>query len=762
MTQTSYFKTLILLLSISLALPLMSQHKINYAPLRCYGEIPKDFLQLSSEKVLNDKKKISQSKLSRRERELEKDFALNSNFGVDEILYSGKVLYGDALSVYINHVADKILENDHKLRSQLRFYVLKTSSVNAFSTSQGIIFVSVGLISQVENEAQLAFVLCHEIAHFAKKHSIESYKRKMDIISGKGKFKQLDFEARLKGIYSYSKENEMDADEEGLKLYLKTSYYTSAVLSSFDMLLYSYLPYDEIEWNASEFQDSFYKFPQYYTPEKGKEISADEAEDDEESTHPNVRKRKAEIEKLLDEEAPPKGNTFYLMGEEYFNQIQQQSRIELFFILINNAQYEKAYYLSYLYKHLYKDTAYASKIAGFCIYAKSAKLLSTKESSSIEVDDEVSKLKEEGEFYNVAFFFDKMGKDELAVLSVRTAWDAYLRNNKSDSFYRVIFEESAKNLFKYTDYTLPKFYEGFDTTKKVDSVKNVSEQNDENLSKVEKLKKKQKKQAKAEIKDVETRESKMYFRYAFIEFFKDPFFKKTLEHAYAAHKDKDDEDESYAYNYKKVKKWHKKYGYPGNIDSLILMNPYFSRVFIGNKEDKKDLLYDERQEIILANLYLEMARLNDINVEPLNLFDKKNLTTEKMNEYAQIMEWMSERLNNFSSDVKLFNTQYISDVVVAKGTSKLCLSGISYVIEGQEFDALTMIFCIIVYPLLPYYLAYQLQKIHYFNLTTVIFDLETGKLVYLTSDQLRIKYRKTDYVSSQIFAIFNQLKRRAQ
>jgi len=109
----------------------------------------------ATDKVINEQRKINSKKISKKEKALEKEFALNSNFGIDDILFSGKVLYGDPLSNYINKVADKVLKDQPKLRSELRFYVLKSYSVNAFSTNQGIIFVTVGFLSQIENEAQI-------------------------------------------------------------------------------------------------------------------------------------------------------------------------------------------------------------------------------------------------------------------------------------------------------------------------------------------------------------------------------------------------------------------------------------------------------------------------------------------------------------------------------------------------------------------------------------------------------------------------------
>jgi Zn-dependent protease with chaperone function len=738
------------------------QHRVSYKPLRCAGQIPRDFLELSSEKVFNERAKISDRNLSRKEKKLERDFALNSNFSVDAILYSGKVLYGDVTSEYINKVADKVLEHDKALRSELRFYVLKAGSVNAFSTSQGIIFVSIGLISQVENEAQLAFILCHEISHYVKKHSLEGYKRKNDIIRGRGKFKQLDFEDRIKEVYNYSRENEIEADREGLKLFLKTTYDPAAVVGSFDVLLYSYLPYDEIEWRTSELQDSFYKFPGSYTPSKGKEISANEDEDDEESTHPNIRKRKAEIVQLL-EKNKAGGSDLFLHGLDYFNFIQQQARIEMFFILINQAQYEKTYYLTYLYKKTYRDTAYASRIAAYCIYAKATKQLSDEESSGLSVSRSAEKEKEEGASYYVSYFFDKLKKDELAVLSVRMAWEAYVLD-RNDSFHRNIFEESAKNLFRYTDLVLNDFITAIDTVtvNTTDSLTD-KEENTASLSKVEKLKLKQKEQAGKKKNGKDDKIS--YKMYAFLEAFADDDFRKVMEKAYETWKHEEDADEEADDKaddyYGNTVKWHKKFGYPGNIDSLILVNPTFSSITIGRRK-KRDPIFDERQEMEMSATYMEMAGLNNVYVDPLNLLDKQNLTTEKLNEYAQIMEWMTERLNNFSSGLVLYNSGAVSPIIKNRGTSNLCLSGISYVVEKPEFKPGAMILSAFFAPTFPFYLYFQLHKSHYFTMTNVVFDLKTGQLVYLVSDEFNVSYRKKDYIENLIYALFNQIKTKNQ
>ncbi|MFQ5483484.1 MAG: M48 family metalloprotease, partial [Nitrospinaceae bacterium] len=54
------------------------------------------------------------------------------------------------------------------------FAVLNTDNPNAFATPGGYVFVSIGLLRMVRNEAELAGVLGHEVAHIAKRHALEA------------------------------------------------------------------------------------------------------------------------------------------------------------------------------------------------------------------------------------------------------------------------------------------------------------------------------------------------------------------------------------------------------------------------------------------------------------------------------------------------------------------------------------------------------------------------------------------------------------
>jgi predicted Zn-dependent protease len=64
-------------------------------------------------------------------------------------------------------------------RSDIAYHVavLNHDSINAFAAPAGYIFVTRGLLKQIQNEAELAAVLGHEIAHVSQKHILEVIQR---------------------------------------------------------------------------------------------------------------------------------------------------------------------------------------------------------------------------------------------------------------------------------------------------------------------------------------------------------------------------------------------------------------------------------------------------------------------------------------------------------------------------------------------------------------------------------------------------------
>jgi predicted Zn-dependent protease len=85
-----------------------------------------------------------------------------------------KIVDDPLVSEYINRVGQNlVLHSDAKIPFTIK--VVEDDEVNAFSIPGGFLYVNTGLILATDNEAELASVMAHEIAHVAARHAIENY-----------------------------------------------------------------------------------------------------------------------------------------------------------------------------------------------------------------------------------------------------------------------------------------------------------------------------------------------------------------------------------------------------------------------------------------------------------------------------------------------------------------------------------------------------------------------------------------------------------
>lgn len=130
-------------------------------------------------------------------------------------LYNGEIQVGQysypltnniELQGYVNQVGYRLLP-EHVQQGQFeggkvsyRFYVIDDPVPNAFAFPNGMIFIHTGLLDIVENEAQLAAILGHEIAHVTHEHGRERYQNITVIKEGEGLFQTL-FNKSLKSQF---------------------------------------------------------------------------------------------------------------------------------------------------------------------------------------------------------------------------------------------------------------------------------------------------------------------------------------------------------------------------------------------------------------------------------------------------------------------------------------------------------------------------------------------------------------------------------
>ena len=150
--------------------------------------------------------------------------------------------YVGSIGKYILDVSPKI---EYKKTFPYNFQVINDSIVNAFCTPGGYIYVYTGLMKFVDNEATLAGIVGHEIAHAERRHMTQrltSYygvSMVMSIVLGNNPNSIGEIVANLftgLGFLANSRSDEQEADDYSIK-YLSTSrYYPGAITFFFDKI----------------------------------------------------------------------------------------------------------------------------------------------------------------------------------------------------------------------------------------------------------------------------------------------------------------------------------------------------------------------------------------------------------------------------------------------------------------------------------------------------------------------------------------------
>jgi predicted Zn-dependent protease len=87
---------------------------------------------------------------------------------------SGDIDRDEALNTYVRGVACKVASD---YCNDLRIYVMDRPFFNAQMAPNGYTEVWSGSLLRAENEADLAFILSHEVSHFEQNHSLEAWER---------------------------------------------------------------------------------------------------------------------------------------------------------------------------------------------------------------------------------------------------------------------------------------------------------------------------------------------------------------------------------------------------------------------------------------------------------------------------------------------------------------------------------------------------------------------------------------------------------
>lgn len=149
-------------------------------------------------------------------------------------------LYGDRdLEAYVNEVLQRLVPPEvtqHGFGITVR--VLKNPLLNAFTYPNGVIYVHTGILARMDNEAQLATLLGHELTHASHRHGVQQFRdiqNKTAFASTLGALAApfgaagalvglIGAVGAIAAIYGFSQDQEREADHEGLALVVRAGY----------------------------------------------------------------------------------------------------------------------------------------------------------------------------------------------------------------------------------------------------------------------------------------------------------------------------------------------------------------------------------------------------------------------------------------------------------------------------------------------------------------------------------------------------------
>jgi predicted Zn-dependent protease len=190
--------------------------------------------------------------------EMAKDIASQSEFDKDLLVKS------------IGATIKSKISSKHKFN----FYTIKSNEVNAFALPGGFIFLTDSILKLCNrNEDEIAFIVCHEMAHVIKGHAMDrilaqySINTLAGLVRTTGMLQNAAKQLAAKYLTtSYSRDNEFEADLLGTKLMMKSGYKSEGVFNLLERLR----------------QDEVGTLPYF-------------------SSHPDIDDRKAEVKNYLKE-----------------------------------------------------------------------------------------------------------------------------------------------------------------------------------------------------------------------------------------------------------------------------------------------------------------------------------------------------------------------------------------------------------------------------------------------------------------------------
>jgi hypothetical protein len=704
---------------------------------------------------------------------------------------SGKVLFGDPITDYVKSILFKVA--GETLASTISVFTLKSAGSDLFMIDDGVLFITTGLLAQLENEAQLAYLLAQRISHYTLNH-----KNQIDVnreIKNSTYYGFDDYDEILLRYSSYSELQEKNADRKGIELYLKTDYALGSILTVFDVLNYSYLPFSTANFDFRILEDSSYVLPNKWQLDASAKIDyLSKNKDFHTSTVERQRNNKVyltELELLLSE-----GKEFVVSKEE-FSLITARCRFETIKINLLEANYSRAIYHIFLMKKEFPKNRflnYSLAKAFYGLYKGKKFLESIKDMNSSILQgfglnsegnvayDRMSRYNAEleeiifgdyallqGNEQSLLYAILEMSQEELNIFALKFILDFEKQHGQCWSSVKyksdIIFDLQMNHEREFTDFSdvaMKKreiFEQGLARADTIDIT---------TLSKVDKIKFEQEQKLKRRMIDAD-------FRFhLLVEYVKDEDLINLFDNIKAKVEVAKEKNKKWTQGInnpktmKRVDKWEKKYGDYLAVDSILVLQPfYLNRIATTRSMSNSSTLpikyrsIDYEKSDIRRNDYLDLITEN-MNIVDLHgvIFSVSELNKEVAiyNENAILNEFLREKVNTSVFDMIPLNLEYCHPIIEKYGTSKLYYSGM----VGDRIKKVGLIkivgFSLLFPPSIPFTafgISTSLNKSFQYDL---VLDIENGKVCAANATFFKHQYDSYRFVDSQVYETVYKIK----
>lgn len=360
------------------------QYEGNYIPLAKQSDSKEKILRIITERYKLDQKTV----IKPYSKEVLEIYKKRYNLLKDRI-EAGEFIFDHKVSDYVNNIFNVIRLGNPSIPSyEIRVLVSRSHWPNAVCIGEGTIIIHMGLIRKLKSEAELAFVLSHEVAHYSLDHGNKGIREKVNKLYNKSAQKELKeiqqevynrftklkefYEDKVYDLTKHHRYKESQADSLALIYLSNTEYSNEAAIHCLQKLdSINYVKYGGPINFEQIFQNDDYPIKsRWYEKEEsifevGEKVKL--FDDDSLKTHPDCQKRIASLkqnESLLNQDGQ-----LFIQKKADFDGIVSISDFEIIQHLLAQEDYSIALWHALKLTTLYPKNIYLKSVIGNCLYS---------------------------------------------------------------------------------------------------------------------------------------------------------------------------------------------------------------------------------------------------------------------------------------------------------------------------------------------------------------------------------------------------------